>query len=188
MACCLLIARAEYKGNSRLAHQEETEFLQGSSRSPSKKLIVSAVFGVVALTVIGSAFYFVGKQSSATPHARADGGIWNLGDRSKEAIYVSLSPTFTVNFSGQGQGRFLQVSVEALTRNPEVESLIRKHLPMIRNELVLLFSSKTYAALNTREGKEELQSQALASVRSVLQKEAGTQDVEAVFFTSLVMQ
>jgi flagellar FliL protein len=59
---------------------------------------------------------------------------------------------------------------------------------MIRNELVLLFSSKTYAALNTREGKEELQSQALASVRSVLQKEAGTQDVEAVFFTSLVMQ
>ena len=47
---------------------------------------------------------------------------------------------------------------------------------------------KTAAELSSREGKEELQAEALASIQGILERETGIPGVEAVYFTSFVMQ
>jgi flagellar FliL protein len=104
------------------------------------------------------------------------------------AIYVDIPPAFTVNLLGDSKARFLQVSVQALTRESDVEASIKEHLPMIRNKLVLLFSGKTSQELGTREGKETLRKEAKTAIQSVLKSETGKGGVEAVFFTSFVMQ
>lgn len=158
----------------------------------SSKLILFIALGMFGLLVLGGgvvgALYYLGLVPAAPAAQAASAEAPEAQQTAGEAFYVSLDPAFTVNFSGKGRGRFLQVSVEALTRDSEVEEHIKKHMPMIRNNLVLLFSSKTYDALSTREGKEELQGQALASIQSVLEQEAGTTGIEAVYFTSFVMQ
>nr|MDJ0890345.1 flagellar basal body-associated FliL family protein [Gammaproteobacteria bacterium] len=105
-----------------------------------------------------------------------------------EAIYVDLHPAFTVNLQGKSKARFLQASVQVLTREPKVEQQIKQHAPMIRNKLVMLFSAKTSQELRTLEGKESLQNEARSAIENVLKAESGEGGVEAVFFTSFVMQ
>lgn len=104
------------------------------------------------------------------------------------ALYLSLDPAFVVNFAESSKARFLQVSVEVMTRKPEVEAQVATHMPVIRNNLVLLFSSQTYDSVSTLEGKELLREEALGVVQKILEEETGDPGVEAVYFTSFVMQ
>ena len=59
---------------------------------------------------------------------------------------------------------------------------------MIRNKLVLLFSAKTSQELSTSEGKDTLRKDAKKAIQKVLKSETGKGGVEAIFFTSFVMQ
>jgi len=102
--------------------------------------------------------------------------------------YVPLDPPFVVNFSGDTDVRFLQVSVEVGTRKPEVVDLIKEHRPAIRNNLVFLFKAQDPVALDTREGMEKLRKDTLVAVQEVLKAETGDPGVENVYFTSFVMQ
>jgi flagellar FliL protein len=104
------------------------------------------------------------------------------------AIYVPLDPAFVVNFAGGGKARFLQVTVEVMTRRKEVEEQVKNHMPVIRNNLVLLFSSQTYDSVSTLEGKEALRNEALDVIQKILEDETGDPGIEAVYFTSFVMQ
>jgi flagellar FliL protein len=104
------------------------------------------------------------------------------------AIYVPLDPAFVVNFADSGKARFLQITVEVMTRNPDVEEQVKNHMPVIRNNLVLLFSSQTYDSVSTLEGKEALREETLGVIQKILEEETGDPGVEAVYFTSFVMQ
>jgi flagellar FliL protein len=104
------------------------------------------------------------------------------------AMYIPLDPAFVVNFAEGSKARFLQVTVEVMTRNPQVEEHIRTHMPVIRNNLVLLFSSQTYEGVSTLEGKEVLREEALTVIQKILEEETGDPGIEAVYFTSFVMQ
>lgn len=110
------------------------------------------------------------------------------GDESLPAIYIPVDPAFVVNFASQGKARFLQVTVEVMTREPEMPDKIKLHMPVIRNNLMLLFSNQTYDGVSTLEGKETLREEALEAVQQILEEETGDPGVEAVYFTSFVMQ
>ncbi|KPJ89729.1 MAG: hypothetical protein AMJ53_15530 [Gammaproteobacteria bacterium SG8_11] len=114
------------------------------------------------------------------------------GEEEKEiiapAVYISLDPAFVVNFAEGSRARFLQVTVEVMTRNNQVEQHISTHMPVIRNNLVLLFSSQTYESVSTLEGKESLREEALNVIQRILEEETGDPGIEAVYFTSFVMQ
>jgi flagellar FliL protein len=104
------------------------------------------------------------------------------------AIYIPLDPAFVVNFAEGSRARFLQVTVEVMTRDAHVEEHIRTHMPVIRNNLVLLFSSQTYESVSTLEGKEALREEALIVIQKILEEETGDPGIESVYFTSFVMQ
>lgn len=104
------------------------------------------------------------------------------------AMYVSLDPPFVVNFANSGNARFLQITVEIMTRNPQVEEQVKRHMPAIRNNLVMLFSSQTTESVSSLEGKEALREETLASIQEILEAETGDPGIEAVYFTSFVMQ
>ena len=104
------------------------------------------------------------------------------------AIYVSLDPPFVVNFADSGNARFLQITVEVMTRDPKVEEHVKHNMPAIRNNLVMLFSSQTTDSVSSLEGKEALREETLTSIQDILETETGDPGIEAVYFTSFVMQ
>lgn len=108
--------------------------------------------------------------------------------RKKSIAYIPLDPPFVVNFSPDSDIRFLQVSVELGTRNPEAIELIRNNRPAIRNNLVFLFSDQDAKYLETRQGKDKLRDDALNEARKVIQEEGGIDGIDTIYFTSFVMQ
>ena len=173
----------------------ETEEIELAAEPPkSRKGLIIII--VVALLVLGGgtggALFALGMLpggSSAEASTAADGAPAEAAAPTRaEAVYVPLDPAFTVNFRGGAGARYLQVAVEAMTRDPDVEAQIKRHMPVIRNDLTMLFSSKSARDLSTTEGKEALRSETLASIQKVLQSETGKPGVEAVYFTSFVMQ
>jgi flagellar FliL protein len=105
------------------------------------------------------------------------------------AIYSKFDPPFVVNFQNKGMMRFLQVSIEVMTRNPATAELIKEHDPKLRNDLLMLLGGQTFETLSSREGKEQLRTQALKAVADVIAAEGGkAESVEQLYFTSFVMQ
>lgn len=103
--------------------------------------------------------------------------------------YLPLDPPFVVNFESEQAVRFLQITVQLMSRDPKTIELLKGNDPMVRDRLLMLFGNQKYAVLSTREGKEGLRKQALESVRAVLAGAGGQPDrLEAVYFTSFVMQ
>ena len=153
-------------------------------------LVLSLIGGVVMSMMFlnNSATKSSTEQSGETETAVAQDED-KTDEKAKPAIYIPLDPPFVVNFEGgSSRVRFLQVTVEVMTRHPEVKELVEKHSPVIRNNLVLLFSSQTYEGVSTLAGKGRLREEALHAVQKILEDETGDPGVEALYFTSFVMQ
>ena len=106
----------------------------------------------------------------------------------KPAIYYPLKPAIIVNFQARGRQRFLQAELTLLVRDEMVIQAVETHMPMIRNSLVMLFGGQTYEELQTAEGKEKLQGEAVQQLQTLLEQETGKAGVEKVLFTNFVMQ
>ncbi len=181
----------------------------GGDGKPKGSLVTKILlFGVLPLMtvivlVVGTLF-FAGVLSGGGDHAAdtaAEDGAGDSEDGGHEdgdhaegdgevlpAIYLPIDPAFVVNFASQGKARFLQVTVEVMTRDPLMPDQITLHMPVIRNNLMLLFSSQSYDGVSTLEGKEALREEALEVLQQILEEETGDPGIEAVYFTSFVMQ
>ncbi len=160
----------------------------------SSKLLVTIVVALLAAAVAGGGVYLLTARSNAEVAAEADAKA-SKGKAAKAekpkgpAIYVEFDPPFVVNFEARGMTRFLQVTIQVMTRDPVTAELIKQHDPVLRNDLLLLLSSQTYDTISTLEGKENLRSEALQAVADAIEAEGGDgEKVEQLYFTSFVMQ
>jgi flagellar basal body-associated protein FliL len=92
------------------------------------------------------------KKEKARPKARGQEGQGRRAEVAP-AIYVEVQPPFVVNFDAKGVMRFLQVSMQVMTRDHETSELIKLHDPKIRNNMLLLLGSQTYDTISTMEGE-----------------------------------
>jgi flagellar FliL protein len=111
------------------------------------------------------------------------------GEGKLPAQFVGLDPPFVVNFEPGSTARFLQITAQVMTRDPHMKEFLEANNPIIRNDLLLLFGNKKVEEVATQEGKETLRAAALEAVRKIVEAEEGDpEEVEAVYFTSFVMQ
>jgi flagellar FliL protein len=166
-----------------------SEAAAAETAAPAKKgsklpLILALVGAVVVAAGGGGAYFLMSGKDDAAAEAKEGEDAPKL-----PAVYVKFDPPFVVNFEAKGLMRFLQVSIEVLTRDPATADIIKQHDPMLRNDLLMLLGSQTFEKISSREGKEELRKEALAIVASVIANEGGdAKSVEQLYFTSFVMQ
>ena len=75
-----------------------------------------------------------------------------------------------------------------MTYDTAVELALKAHMPAVRNELLLLLGDKQYHEINTREGKRALSQEAIEVMRKVLKDVGEPNSIEALYFTSFVVQ
>lgn len=103
--------------------------------------------------------------------------------------YINLDPPFVVNFEAEASVRFLQVTIGIMTRDLEVEKLVKDNDPRVRNDMLMILSGQSYASVSTIEGKEALRKKCLEAVRTIVKEMNGAPEkIEALYFTSFVMQ
>ncbi|WP_027911366.1 flagellar basal body-associated protein FliL [Pseudomonas sp. URMO17WK12:I4] len=159
------------------------------SKPPGKLKLIIAIVLALLLAIgasIGGTWFFLSKDNAKPKdeHAQAE----NAAPVKQPAIYEELTPAFVVNFTQNGKPRYMQVSVALMGRDQAAMDALKVNMPVLRNNLVMLFSSQDFASLITPVGKEMLRQQATASVQQVAEKETGKVAVEQVLFTNLVLQ
>lgn len=179
-----------------MAESTTADASEGSAAEPKKsKMMVTIIAVVVAMGAAAGGAYWLGSQNDTDETETAEDGKGTAKKDAKSAkpkgpaIYVEFDPPFVANFEARGMTRFLQVTVQALTRDPATAEMIKQHDPVIRNDLLLMFSNQSYETISTREGKDALRAQALEAVAKVIDAEGGDgKNVEQLYFTSFVMQ
>jgi flagellar FliL protein len=155
----------------------------GTKRLPLRLIIIIVA---VALAVgLGATLFLTHAFSrrSAKSHAAA------VHMPSGPPLYLALDPPFVVNFQADQLVRFLQVSVEVMSRDQKTLDLLKANDPVLRNDLLILLGNQKYSVVSTPAGKEQLRTEALAAIRKDLAQAGGDPNkLEAVYFTSFVMQ
>lgn len=160
----------------------------GEEKKSSKKLfiIIGAVVAVIIIVV--ATLYFMGMFSS-TDSADDEEAVEQVEEEvASEALYHPLKPEFIVNFPNNRNAKLLQVSITVLSHQETTIQAVDQHMPMIRNNLLMLFSGQDPVQLRTEEGKVELRAAVLQSLQDVIEKQTGSKGVDDVFFTEFVMQ
>jgi flagellar FliL protein len=181
------------------------------AKSGKGKMIAIVLAAVVAAAGAGGgvAWFMAGKASAAaksekgakSDDAEHEGGDEESSDgehgddagegegKSKaKAQYLAMEPAFVVNLAAPDSSRYLQVTVEVMTRDAKALDDLKLHMPAVRNNLLMLFGQKTAADLSGRDGREALRQLALTEVQKVMREETGDDSVDALYFTSFVTQ
>jgi len=161
-----------------------------------KMIIIGLVIG---LGVGGGMFFFMKSQKPA-PVAEAPRAAQGEGDeRGGEGGVADASPggdgpqdeggiyelePFIVNLADTSKVRYLKITIKLdLVRSKHSEDL-NNHLPQIRDTLLLLLSSKEFAAIRTVEGKMELRDEILQRINAIFR----SNKVKMAYFTDFVTQ
>lgn len=166
--------------------EENTE--NNGKGGKSKLIIIIAAVVVLLLVGGGGAFFLLGGSSEPEAVEPAVANK-NLGaSAAGPAQYLNLEPAFIVDFNIKGKQRYLQLDLTVKSRSKEQIYAVRTHMPLIRNSLVLLFSSQDFANLQTASGKQQLKTDAVDAINAILRQETGVEGVEKILFTNFVMQ
>ncbi|MDO7667346.1 MAG: flagellar basal body-associated FliL family protein, partial [Pseudomonadota bacterium] len=84
--------------------------------------------------------------------------------------------------------RYLQIKVTLMAHNQEIMDSAELNLPMLQDALRTLFSAQTSETVNSVEGRKRLQMASLETVKTILKEETGKDNLDAVYFTSFVLQ
>jgi flagellar FliL protein len=154
----------------------------------SKQLLLIIVAAVVVVGGGAGAWLFLKPGAKPDKDAAAKSGHEATAVKAAPQ-YFKFEPAFVVNFGEQGNTRFLQVGLEAMSRDAAVVEAVKASEPAIRNDLVLLYSSQKYDELLSADGKEKLRQSTLTTIRKIVAEEGvKPESLEGVYFTSFVIQ
>ncbi len=107
-----------------------------------------------------------------------------------KAVYYQITEPFTINFLTQSkqQARYLQIKVTLMAHDQAILDEAEANLPMIQDELRMLFSTQSMETVSTVKGRRALQAASLETVKTVLKDETGNDNLDGVYFTSFILQ
>jgi flagellar FliL protein len=166
-----------------MAEKKEAPAAEAPKTGGKGKLIaIVAVVGVLLLGGGGAgAWLLLGKKNADPASAEA-----KVAPK-KMPVFVDLD-MFTVNLKDKDDERFMQVKLVAEVRDAPAGEMLKTLMPSVRNEILLLLGSKQAGEVATREGKEKLAQEIVASANKVLEGTPAAKSVEGVNFTHLIVQ
>ncbi|MFT3931527.1 MAG: flagellar basal body-associated FliL family protein [Spongiibacteraceae bacterium] len=167
-----------------------------------KKMIMLGVIGLVLLLLAGGGTWFAlgmlkdkGEEpvaaeggEHAPAEAKKDEHAKEEHGKEKKSVYDVLEPSFLANYQVDGRTHYLQVSLAVMAREEDGVAAVKKHMPLVRNRIVMLLSGEAFEQLQTDEGRTQLQQKLLKAIQEIMQKETGKPQIEQVYFTTFVMQ
>lgn len=150
-------------------------------------LIGGLVIGLalIAALAVGGTLYFLDKGSADGEEQSTSSS--NTSPTKSKAFYYSFEEPFVAPMiSSDRRQRFLQISLAIRTENQNIASAVEKHMPLLKNNLNMLFTKQDYQTMQTPEGKLQLQMSAFEVVQAVMDREK--MKIDEVLITDFVMQ
>ena len=155
-------------------------------RSP---LVIGLVVALLAVSgVCAYALTAMHGHDKAATAAAGKAGADAKPAQTQPEYFLPLDPAFVVNFRDDDAMRYLQVGVTLMAHDQAALDTVKSVDPVVRNALVMLFSRQDYTILSDPSGKQKLQADALEAVRKIVAARTGKPGIDALYFTSFVMQ
>jgi len=162
-----------------MAEKEELELEEGEKKGKSKLIIIIAAVLLCISVSAGAVFFLAGGDEEQT----ADAGPVKI-----QSMYHRFDNPFIVTIVTAGKQRYLQISVTVKTKDQKVIKLLKTHAPVVKSSLNNIFGAQELDSLQTPEGREALNQDALNAVQTFITSKDETLVVEKVLFTNFVMQ
>jgi len=167
----------------------ENEVEDGEEKKSSKKMIIIIAVVVLLLAGGGAGYFFMAGDPTAPEEGeQIEEVVEEEEEGANEEVYYELEKALIVNFPKGSGASLIQVSVSLLVKGQDTVEALKKHEPMIRNNLLMAISGQGAENLKTREGKEQLRTTMLDEITNVMEKMTGKNKVINLFFTTFVMQ
>lgn len=102
--------------------------------------------------------------------------------------YFAMEP-FVVNFKGEGQAKFLAVTLKFMTHYPQLVTDMESYRPILRNDITSLLRIQKYSEMAQDNGPDLLRQRILDKAKAVIEKRGIYPDLlEDVYFERFVMQ
>lgn len=176
-----------------MADDDTADKGEGKAGGGKLKMIIIIVVGVLLVAGLSIfATWFLLKDKLAEPEM-ADASGLQMADpkvsvEQGPAMYFQMDPAFIINYTSGGKSRFLQVELSLLTRDAEVMAVLENHNPLIRNNLLDVFSMQDVNMLGSADGKEKLAVDLAEAVQRILDTELGRPGIESVLYRSFIIQ
>lgn len=99
--------------------------------------------------------------------------------------YMEITPKFTVNLAESR--KYLLINLQLLVDGPEIREAVKKNMPAIKHELIMLYSGRPSESLQTVEQREALRQETLETLHKVLEKSGKAKNLQDVFFTEFLI-
>lgn len=166
--------------------QPSTE--EGGGGGKKKLIIIIVIVLLLVAIAVGVTVFLMSGDEEDSETGKSAEVAEEVAEVKIPAQYIKLKPRFIVNFNIGTRQRFLQTSIEIMTRSQGVVDAVELHNPMLRNEIVRILSNQDFKALRTPEGRTDLKAKLQDQLETLIKREANIEGIEAVLFTDFVMQ
>ncbi len=149
------------------------------TKSSKKKLMILVLVAIIAAAAASGVVWFFTRSSDHAPEHKEV--------KAMPAIFVPIEP-FTVNLQSETEGQFLQATIQLQVADLITVEVIKANIPLVRNRILILLSSKKAAEISTAEGKQKLADEIVALMKQPFIPKGKPQDVGGALFTSFIIQ
>lgn len=165
---------------------------EGEKKGGKMKWIIIIV---VILALLGGGAFFMkdtimgmlgmGDDKKTEEVAAEEGGEEMAAEEGEPAeTEIVTLPTFVVNLADPLGRRYLKLAIDVELRTKEAAEKLSKSESKVRDAVILLLSSKTFADLSSIESKLALKDQIVKRLNQIV----GGSNVLRVYFTEMVVQ
>lgn len=164
-------------------NEEEQKPQEAPKRSPMMFIVIGVVVLLLIVIIVAILLLLGGEETQESITKRKQ-------QAAKEVSAAKLGPVFAemqqfiVNLADSSGRRYLKTQMQLELSNKGVIEEVTNKLPLIRDVIIRILSSKTYESISTEAGKAKLKEELMGSINAKLIDG----EVANIFFTKFVVQ
>jgi flagellar FliL protein len=175
---------------------KEEKAVEAAPKSGGKKMLIIIIAALVLVLIVGGAgaFFMMKGHSGGDEEADEDEEVVVEAPKTRKKksappVYVDMD-AFTVNLVPEQTEQFVQLILSVEVLDALAGEQIKTYMPKVRNNIMLLLSSKKASELLSKEGKEKLAEEIRDQMNKVLDPRADKDEwpIREVLFTSFIIQ
>jgi len=151
---------------------------------PKKSKMLLIVIAVVVVALAGGgggAWLFLRAKSHDAPPAEHAAPV------KKPPVFVTLEP-FVVNLIPENGDHYLQIGLVYQVIDDKAVDSMKSFMPVIRNKILMLLSSKRPSEIATPEGKQKLVEELVMAARQSVPGATPERGIESAMLSAMVIQ
>jgi flagellar FliL protein len=141
-----------------------------------KPVVIGVAVALVLVLIGGGAWWYTGTQAQKRAQEEADANsvekrlMKQLQTRkeNRPPIFIAMDE-FLVNLPGRGGEHYLQTKLVLRTGSSDTEGRIKQFLPLVRDRVITVLSSRSVDQLATVEGKNALAKETALVINAIIE-------------------